>query len=92
MIFYYHAIRVFLRALIDSYALFLLRRSCPDYEITDMDWPRHGFRYKVRAYGFWAYGSGYGRTLLQATKRALKNKRVRGAPQRVEWSDLIDVV
>ena len=59
------------RFITGAYALHLLESNCTDFEIKDLDWPRHGFAYCVRAYGFWCYGTGYGRTLLQATQRAL---------------------
>ncbi len=52
--------------------------NCTDFNITFRDWPSHGhFQWRVKAQSFLFYGTGRGCTLLQASRRAVKQMKRR---------------
>lgn len=57
--------------LADGDALALLDKSCTDFTILNRDWPRHRFRWEVRAMYFFARGRGVGQTFGEAAQRAI---------------------
>ena len=62
---------------------------CVDWTLEMMDWPPVGhqcypkrgtvFHYRARAYHFWHCGTGYGRTAMEAAKRAVTNMNTKGS-------------
>lgn len=66
-------------AITDGEALQLLDSNTTDFSIYNRDWPRHGFRWEVRAFYFFERGRGVGQTFGEAAQRALHhmaNQRV----------------